>query len=114
MTMERQAHSLAARTSGGTKVSRAVGGSVVAGGVGIPRAYAVCLTLARDARPARDGSSSARGPSPDGAGRGLGWVPPGVIVWSALGAVAQLVARLVRNEKARGSNPRSATHRHPV
>ena len=31
----------------------------------------------------------------------------------ASGAVAQLVARLVRNEKARGSNPLSSTHRKP-
>ena len=29
------------------------------------------------------------------------------------GAVAQLVARLVRNEKARGSNPLSSTRREP-
>lgn len=34
--------------------------------------------------------------------------PPGVKVLYALGAVAQLVARLVRNEKARGSNPLSS------
>ena len=35
----------------------------------------------------------------------------GVIVPSHLGAVAQLVARLVRNEKVRGSNPLSSTTR---
>ena len=32
-----------------------------------------------------------------------------------LGAMAQLVARLVRNEKVGGSNPPSSTtHRHPI
>src|SRR3954469_5993003 len=35
---------------------------------------------------------------------------PGVIVPSHQGAVAQLVARLVRNEKVRGSNPLSSTN----
>ncbi|CCH70659.1 hypothetical protein BN10_630013 [Phycicoccus elongatus Lp2] len=34
-----------------------------------------------------------------------------VMVSLASGAVAQLVARLVRNEKARGSNPLSSTNR---
>ena len=34
---------------------------------------------------------------------------PGVRVSVASGAVAQLVARLVRNEKVRGSNPLSST-----
>ena len=37
----------------------------------------------------------------------------GVIVAPHFGAVAQLVARLVRNEKVRGSNPLSSTRREP-
>src|SRR4029450_7126016 len=48
-----------------------------------------------------------------GASDSLGPVPLGVIVWLAHGAVAELVARLVRNEKVRGSNPRGSTTREP-
>jgi hypothetical protein len=40
--------------------------------------------------------------------------PRGVLIFADNGGIAQLVERLVRNEKARGSNPLTSSLRHLI
>src|SRR4051794_29579246 len=89
MSSSRQVHSLAARTKGGTNDCRE-------GGVGGVTDLAIPRSVGGDTPTAPSDVVGTR------CRRVLSCGPH-------QGAVAQLVARLVRNEKVRGSNPRSST-----
>ena len=138
MTSPRQAHSLAVRTPRGTAQwagpvrvvgghrgrragpattvrGRSAGSAAVRSGRGRRSRMRRCVSSCPVSGPRGRNRLGARESHRPAAARSGFWRPARSVL-SFLphrGAVAQLVARLVRNEKARGSNPLSSTRREP-